>query len=40
MARRDLIVAYYDEQVKEKGEAAVLYDLGKIKAVAMASAKP
>ena len=33
MARRDVIVNYYDEQVKEKGEAAVLYDLGSIKPV-------
>jgi hypothetical protein len=36
MARRDLIVAYYDEQIKQKGEAAVLYDLGKIKTMAAA----
>ena len=26
MARRDLIVKFFDEQVKKKGEAAVLYD--------------
>jgi hypothetical protein len=39
MARRDIIVQFYDEQVKEKGEGAVIYDLGKIKNVAMAAAK-
>jgi hypothetical protein len=33
MARRDVIVAYYDKQVKEKGETAVVYDLGKIKPI-------
>jgi hypothetical protein len=27
MARRDVIVKFFDEQVKQKGEAAVLYDL-------------
>lgn len=27
LARRDLIVAFFDNAVKEKGEAAVLYDL-------------
>jgi hypothetical protein len=34
MIRRDLIVQFYDNQVKEKGESAVLYDLGTIKTVA------
>jgi hypothetical protein len=29
MARRDLIVKFFDDQVKEKGEGAVLYDLPK-----------
>ena len=27
LARRDLIVKFFDNAVKEKGEAAVLYDL-------------
>jgi hypothetical protein len=31
MARRDLIVKFFDERVKEKGEAAVLYDLPRSK---------
>ena len=39
MARRDVIVGFYDEQIKEKGEAAVLYDLGTIKSAAMAASK-
>ena len=34
MARRDLIVKFFDTQVKEKGEAAVLYDLPRSKATA------
>ena len=37
MARRDVIVQFFDNQVKEKGESAVLYDLGKIKSVAVAA---
>jgi hypothetical protein len=36
MARRDLIVAYYDDLIKQKGEGAILYDLGKIKTMAAA----
>ena len=32
MARRDVIVKFFDDQVKQKGESAVLYDLQKIKA--------
>jgi hypothetical protein len=39
VARRDIIVQFYDDQVKQKGEGAVLYDLGKIKKVAMAAAQ-
>jgi len=31
MARRDLIVKFFDDQVKEKGEGAVLYDLHRIR---------
>src|SRR5262249_20766971 len=27
IARRDVIVKFFDEQIKEKGEAAVLYEL-------------
>jgi hypothetical protein len=27
LARRDLIVAFFDREIAEKGEAAVLYDL-------------
>jgi hypothetical protein len=34
MARRDVIVKFFDDQVKEKGETAVLYDLGRVKSVA------
>jgi hypothetical protein len=30
MARRDVIVKFFDDQVKQKGETAVLYDLGTI----------
>ena len=29
IARRDLIVRFFDEQIRQKGEAAVLYDLHK-----------
>jgi hypothetical protein len=29
IARRDLIVRFFDEQIRQKGEAAVLYDLRK-----------
>jgi hypothetical protein len=33
MARRDVIVRYYDEEVRDKGEARVLYDIGTIKSM-------
>jgi hypothetical protein len=33
MARRDVIVKYFEDQVKEKGEGAVLYDLGTIRSM-------
>jgi hypothetical protein len=34
MARRDVIVKFFEDEVKQKGESAVLYDLGSIKNVA------
>jgi hypothetical protein len=33
MARRDVIVKYYDDQIKQKGEGAVLYDSHKVKSM-------
>jgi hypothetical protein len=37
MARRDLIVKFFDGQVTQKGEAAVLYDLPEAKVTAAAA---
>jgi hypothetical protein len=37
MARRDVIVKFFDGQIKEKGEAAVLYDLPANKVTAAAA---
>jgi hypothetical protein len=39
MARRDLIVRFFDGRIKEKGEAAVLYDLLKSKNTSTAAAQ-
>jgi hypothetical protein len=39
MARRDLIVKFFDSQIKEKGEAAVLYDLPRTKPISTAVAQ-
>jgi len=33
MARRDVIVKFFEDQIKEKGEPAVVYDLGKVKSM-------
>jgi hypothetical protein len=33
MARRDAILKYYDDQIKQKGEGAVLYDSKKVKSL-------
>jgi hypothetical protein len=36
MARRDLIVKFFDDQVKQKDEGSVLYDSQRVKSLAAA----
>jgi hypothetical protein len=37
MARRDLIVKFFDDQIRERGESAVLYDLPRIQNLSAAA---